>query len=72
MTNVEHQSYLRAAARSAQLESEIVTSPGRFRVLTGDRPTGALHLGHYLAHWPTGCACKTPASRSFSSSPTTR
>ncbi len=48
MTNVEHQSYLRAAARSAQLESEIVTSPGRFRVLTGDRPTGALHLGHYL------------------------
>jgi len=37
-----------AAARSAQLESEIVTAPGRFRVLTGDRPTGALHLGHYL------------------------
>jgi tryptophanyl-tRNA synthetase len=35
-----------AAARSAELEDEIAADPGRFRVLTGDRPTGALHLGH--------------------------
>jgi tryptophanyl-tRNA synthetase len=32
----------------ARLESEILEHPERFRVLTGDRPTGALHLGHYL------------------------
>nr|WP_218886131.1 tryptophan--tRNA ligase [Kineococcus aurantiacus] len=26
----------------------ISSDPGRFRVLTGDRPTGPLHLGHYF------------------------
>lgn len=30
------------------LEAQIVDNPGRFRVLTGDRPTGRLHLGHYF------------------------
>lgn len=38
-----------AARRSATLEDQIATSPERFRVLSGDRPTGALHLGHYFA-----------------------
>jgi tryptophanyl-tRNA synthetase len=37
-----------AQARSAVLERQILTDPGRFRVLTGDRPTGRLHLGHYF------------------------
>ncbi|WP_344248506.1 tryptophan--tRNA ligase [Isoptericola hypogeus] len=37
-----------ARARTAGLEAEIARDPGRFRVLTGDRPTGALHLGHLL------------------------
>ena len=32
--------------RSRQLEAEIAVAPGRFRVLTGDRPTGPLHVGH--------------------------
>ena len=35
-----------AAERSAQLERAIRMAPDRFRVLTGDRPTGPLHLGH--------------------------
>ena len=35
-----------AQRRSAQLEAAIQTDPGRFRVLTGDRPTGPLHIGH--------------------------
>ncbi|MCG7523461.1 tryptophan--tRNA ligase [Streptomyces sp. OfavH-34-F] len=35
-------------ARSAVLEEQIRAEPGRFRVLTGDRPTGRLHLGHYF------------------------
>ncbi|MGZ4540841.1 MAG: tryptophan--tRNA ligase [Blastococcus sp.] len=48
MTDPENGSYVRAVARSAQLESEIVAAPHRFRVLTGDRPTGPLHLGHYF------------------------
>ncbi|HTP19421.1 MAG TPA: tryptophan--tRNA ligase [Solirubrobacteraceae bacterium] len=31
---------------SGQLEIELQRNPGRFRVLTGDRPTGPLHVGH--------------------------
>ncbi len=34
--------------RSAELESLISADPGRFRIATGDRPTGPLHLGHYF------------------------
>jgi tryptophanyl-tRNA synthetase len=41
-------SLARTAARSAELEIEIATDPSRFRVLTGDRPTGDLHIGHYF------------------------
>ncbi|TWF95921.1 tryptophan--tRNA ligase [Saccharopolyspora dendranthemae] len=37
-----------AARRSSELESEISADPSRFRILTGDRPTGPLHLGHYF------------------------
>lgn len=40
---------LRAAeARSRELEERIAADPGGFRILTGDRPTGPLHLGHYF------------------------
>ncbi|MFI7005168.1 tryptophan--tRNA ligase [Streptomyces sp. NPDC050145] len=37
-----------AQQRSAELEQLIRKDPARFRVLTGDRPTGRLHLGHYF------------------------
>src|ERR1700733_6056732 len=37
-----------ALRRSAELEEMIDADAGRFRILTGDRPTGALHLGHYF------------------------
>jgi tryptophanyl-tRNA synthetase len=40
------ESFARALTRSAELEIEITDHPERFRVLTGDRPTGPLHLGH--------------------------
>jgi tryptophanyl-tRNA synthetase len=35
-----------ARRRSRELTSAILEDPGRFRVLTGDRPTGPLHVGH--------------------------
>ena len=35
-------------ARSRELEERIAVDPGAFRILTGDRPTGPLHLGHYF------------------------
>ena len=41
-------SQLAALGRSAELEQQIQAAPHRFRVLTGDRPTGPLHVGHYL------------------------
>jgi tryptophanyl-tRNA synthetase len=37
-----------STASPPALEEEIRRHPERFRVLTGDRPTGRLHLGHYL------------------------
>lgn len=37
-----------ARARSARLEAAFRRDPSGYRVLTGDRPTGPLHLGHYF------------------------
>ncbi|MCL2652874.1 MAG: tryptophan--tRNA ligase, partial [Propionibacteriaceae bacterium] len=34
--------------RSAALEADIPVHPHSYRVLTGDRPTGELHIGHYF------------------------
>ncbi|MEO7753292.1 MAG: tryptophan--tRNA ligase [Terracoccus sp.] len=31
------------------IDTHAASSPDRFRMLTGDRPTGPLHVGHYLA-----------------------
>ncbi|MET8741724.1 tryptophan--tRNA ligase [Streptomyces sp. NPDC004728] len=36
------------AATTAELEARIRKAPQKFRVMTGDRPTGPLHLGHYF------------------------
>ncbi|SOC51721.1 tryptophan--tRNA ligase [Ornithinimicrobium cerasi] len=41
-------SLARSLARSLEIEKQLETDPGRFRMLTGDRPTGHLHLGHYF------------------------
>lgn len=38
-----------ALRRSGEVERDITEKPGSFRILTGDRPTGYLHLGHYFA-----------------------
>jgi tryptophanyl-tRNA synthetase len=44
--NLTTPSQFAAAERSAHLERAIRVAPEHFRVLTGDRPTGPLHLGH--------------------------
>lgn len=41
-------SLARSKERSAQIDAAISEDPSRFRILTGDRPTGHLHLGHYF------------------------
>jgi tryptophanyl-tRNA synthetase len=38
----------RTRRRSDEIEAQIEKDPSGFRVLTGDRPTGNLHLGHYF------------------------
>lgn len=38
----------RTTARSAEIEGLIAKDPSQFRILTGDRPTGHLHIGHYF------------------------
>lgn len=40
--------FAEAVRRSAALRADFLKNPGRYRVLTGDRPTGALHIGHYF------------------------
>lgn len=41
-------SFTAALARMPDLERRIADRPGDFRVLTGERPTGMLHLGHHF------------------------
>ena len=37
-----------AVRKSEMIEKDIVVNPKKYRVLTGDRPTGNLHIGHYF------------------------
>src|SRR5574344_1527709 len=49
MSQLEYSgSYEAALAASKKIESDIVINPQKYRVLTGDRPTGRLHIGHYF------------------------
>lgn len=40
--------YEAALERSRAIEKDIQVNPKKYRVLTGDRPTGRLHIGHYF------------------------
>lgn len=40
--------YEAAVKKSKEIEEDIVKNPKKYRVLTGDRPTGRLHIGHYF------------------------
>ncbi len=39
----------RSDVLDALIDEQAATDPERFRMLTGDRPTGPLHIGHYLS-----------------------
>ena len=41
-------SFLAAKKRSDETMAALEANPGKFTMLTGDRPTGRLHLGHYF------------------------
>jgi len=46
--SVSDASLARSVARSQEIEQHLAENPGRFRILTGDRPTGRLHIGHFF------------------------
>ncbi len=49
MSDIDNnKTFAAAVERSNKLEQEIIANPKKFRVLTGDRPTGRLHIGHYF------------------------
>ena len=53
-----------ARQTSAKIEAAIDKDPSEFRVLTGARPTGNLHIGHYFgalrsAVWIPGSSLPT-------------
>ena len=44
----ERETFLAAKERSDAVWADLETNAHKYRVLTGDRPTGALHIGHYF------------------------
>ena len=46
MDHVDYGSYEATVEQSNRLEEAITRNPANYRVLTGDRPTGRLHVGH--------------------------
>ncbi len=47
-TEISTRTYEAAVERSKKIEEDILVNPKKYRVLTGDRPTGRLHIGHYF------------------------
>lgn len=41
-------SFEAALAKSRQLEQDLQKNPQNYKILTGDRPTGRLHVGHFF------------------------
>ena len=48
IADIPNKTYEAALKRNAQVEEQLAKDPSVFRMLTGDRPTGALHIGHYF------------------------
>ncbi len=45
---IDYGSFEAAMAKSRILEKELENNPEKHKMLTGDRPTGRLHVGHYF------------------------
>ncbi len=46
MEKISYGTYESTLERSRKLEEDLEKNPANYRVLTGDRPTGRLHIGH--------------------------
>ncbi len=47
-SNMESETFLAQKKMSDEVKAELSKDPSKFTMLTGDRPTGRLHLGHYF------------------------
>ena len=65
-------SYEAALRRSDQIQEDLEVHPQSYNMLTGDRPTGRLHLGHYFGTIRERVRLQDMGVRTTSSSPTTR
>ncbi|MCL2505945.1 MAG: tryptophan--tRNA ligase [Alphaproteobacteria bacterium] len=45
---ISYDTFAASVQRSRELEKDIIENPHKHTVLTGDRPTGDLHIGHYF------------------------
>lgn len=43
---IDYGTFEATVERSKKLEEDLIVNPHKYRVLTGDRPTGRLHIGH--------------------------
>lgn len=43
---VDYGTFEATLEKSKELENDLIKNPGKYTVLTGDRPTGRLHIGH--------------------------
>jgi tryptophanyl-tRNA synthetase len=48
INEINYSTFEVAQRTSKEIEKDIVVNPSKYRVLTGDRPTGNLHIGHYF------------------------
>ncbi len=43
-----NKTYAAALETSKKIEADLAVNPKKYRILTGERPTGRLHIGHYF------------------------
>ncbi|MDR1601260.1 MAG: tryptophan--tRNA ligase [Tannerella sp.] len=48
MEKINYSTFEVARSKSLEIEKDIPVNPAKYKVLTGDRPTGNLHIGHYF------------------------
>ncbi|MDR1408210.1 MAG: tryptophan--tRNA ligase [Tannerella sp.] len=48
MEKINYSTFEVARLKSMEIATDIPVNPSKYRVLTGDRPTGNLHVGHYF------------------------
>ena len=47
-SEISYSTFEVAQQKSKEIAQDIVVHPSKYKVLTGDRPTGNLHIGHYF------------------------